>query len=335
MNEASVKTEVTGIEPALAVSHLAKSFRTSWGKRVNAIADASFEVTPGEIFGLLGPNGAGKSTTFKIVLGLMQASSGEGTLLGAPLNSVAVRSRVGFLPENPYFYDYLTAQEFLGTCALLTAVPRADRRRRIEDTLDRVGLDPRIKLRLSKFSKGMLQRVGLAQAILHDPELLILDEPMSGLDPIGRRQVRDLILELKESGKTIIFSSHVLPDVESLCERVAILVQGVVRQAGRVDELVHHQAGFEIEVRDLPDSLWEHWQGRGDARHSGDRVVVTVANKDELEERLRQILGSGATLLAVKPRHGTLEDVFLAEVSESIAAEPRRPERGGKQEVAA
>ena len=325
---------IPGIEttPVLSVIRLGKSFRTSWGKRVDVLDGVTFQVSPGEIYGLLGPNGAGKSTTLKILLGLMRPSLGNGTVLGEPLGSIGARRRIGFLPENPYFYDYLTAHEFLDTCASLTSLPRVGRRQRINDSLERVGLDPGIKLRLRKFSKGMLQRIGLAQAIIHEPDLLILDEPMSGLDPIGRRQVHDLILSLKREGKTVIFTSHVLTDVEALCERVGILVHGRLKLDGRVRDLVHHTSRFEIEVRDLPSSLWEHWSSQAMARRSGDRVIVTVSNRDELEERLRQILGSGALLMAVKPIQGSLEDVFLAEVESDVG--PHRADLG-KHEVAA
>jgi ABC-2 type transport system ATP-binding protein len=269
----------------------------------------------GEIYGLLGPNGAGKSTTLKILLGFMKASEGEGTLLGEKLGTVSTRRRVGFLPENPYFYDYLTAPEFLDTCASLTGLPGRGRGVLIAKTLERVGLDPGLKLRLRKFSKGMLQRVGLAQAIIHDPELLILDEPMSGLDPIGRRQVRDLILELRREGKTVVFSSHVLPDVEALCERVAMLVRGQLRQEGRVADLLRHdQGGFEIEVRELPPSLAQGWMAQACLRECGDRLIVSAPDQAVLEERVQQIFRAGATLLGVKPIARSLEDVFLAEV---------------------
>jgi ABC-2 type transport system ATP-binding protein len=301
--------------PALSVHGLSKSFRTSWGKKVVALRDVGFEVAPGEIFGLLGPNGAGKSTTLKILLGFMKPSGGEGTVLGHPLGHVGARAALGFLPENPYFYDYLTAPEFLDTCASLSGLPRAGRRPLIARTLERVGLDPGLTLRLRKFSKGMLQRVGLAQAIIHDPRLLILDEPMSGLDPVGRRQVRDLILDLKEEGKTVIFSSHVLPDAEALCERVGILVRGELRQIGRVDDLIHQErSGFEIQVRGLAPSLLERWSRDGAARESGDRILVTAADGEELDRRVGQILAAGASLLSVRPVQRSLEDVFLAEV---------------------
>ena len=316
---------------ALSVARLAKTYRDSWGRRIVALEDVTFSVAPGEIFGLLGPNGAGKSTTLKIVLGLLPATSGLGTLLGKKLGDVATRRRLGFLPESPYFYDYLTAREFLDTCAELTSMPRAGRRDRIEGTLARVGLDPHEKRRLRKFSKGMLQRVGLAQAILHDPELVILDEPMSGLDPVGRRQVRDLILELKAQGKTVIFSSHVLPDVEAVCDRVGILVEGVLRRIGSVRDLMRSdQTDFEIEVRDLPASLRQSWTAEGIARKSGDRTVVAAPGRAEMEERVQQVIRSGAALLAVRPVRASLEDVFLAELRETVPpADPAHHERRG------
>ena len=299
----------------LTLDRLAKTYRDSWGRRHEALIDVSLSVSRGEIFGLLGPNGAGKSTALKIALGLLKPSGGSGMLLGRPLGDVRARGRLGFLPENPYFYDYLSAPEFLDTSATLNGLPRRGRRDLIALTLDRVGLDPGEKRRLRKFSKGMLQRVGLAQAIMHDPELIILDEPMSGLDPVGRRQVRDLILTLKEEGKTVIFSSHVLPDVEALCDRVAILVEGRVRRVGAVGDLMRiEEAGFEIEVAGLPASLWETWSEQGLARQGGDRVLVGAATQNEMEERVQQIIRSGASLLAVRPRQVSLEDVFLAEL---------------------
>jgi ABC-2 type transport system ATP-binding protein len=299
----------------LTLDRLAKTYRDSWGRRREALIDVSLSVSRGEIFGLLGPNGAGKSTALKIVLGLLKPSGGGGMLLGRPLGDVLARGRLGFLPENPYFYDYLSAPEFLDTSATLNGLPRRGRRDLIALTLDRVGLDPGDKRRLRKFSKGMLQRVGLAQAIMHDPELIILDEPMSGLDPVGRRQVRDLILTLKEEGKTVIFSSHVLPDVEALCDRVGILVEGRLRRVGAVGDLMQiEEAGFEIEVAGLPASLWETWSDRGLARQGGDRVLVGAATQNEMEERVQQIIRSGASLLAVRPRQVSLEDVFLAEL---------------------
>ena len=313
--------------PALVVSGLAKTFRDSWGRRVQALRDVSLEVPPGEIFGLLGPNGAGKSTTLKIVLGLFRADRGEGRLLGESLGSVSVRRRIGFLPENPYFYDHLTATELLDTWASLSELPKRGRKERIRRMLERVGLDPAERRVLRKYSKGMLQRVGLAQALLHEPDLVILDEPMSGLDPIGRRQVRDLILALKSEGKTVILSSHVLSDVEALADRVGILSKGVLVRTGRLGDLVTPgRDGFEIEAAELPDSLVESWSADRVSRRSGDRILVKAADRAELKERVLQVFRSGGALLAVRPLHASLEDLFLA----SLGTETRHPgvERG-------
>ncbi len=313
MKPLSVHLGAAEAPPALAVTGLAKSYRDSWGRRFTALSDVTFGIPRGEIFGLLGPNGAGKSTTLKIALGLVRPSSGSGRILDRPVGDVGARERIGFLPENPYFYDHLNPRELLDMCASISALPRSGRRERIAAMLERVGLDPGEKRVLRKFSKGMLQRVGLAQALLHDPELVILDEPMSGLDPVGRRQVRDLILELKAEGKTVLFSSHVLSDVETLCDRVGILVQGVLRRTGRVRDLVSPGSnGFEIEAADLPASLVESWREQDIARRGGDRTLIHVADPARLEERIQQVLRSGGTLLGVRPVQASLEDAFLA-----------------------
>jgi len=308
--------------PALDLRKVAKTYRDSWGRKVTALRDVSFGVSRGEIFGLLGPNGAGKSTTFKIVLGLLKGSGGSGSLLGHPLGSLEARERIGYLPENPYFYDYLTAPELLNTCARLTGMPSAGRREMIGKTLDLVGLEVGDRRRLRKYSKGMLQRLGLAQALLHDPDLLILDEPMSGLDPGGRALFRDIILGLKERGKTVVFASHVLPDVEALCDRVAILSGGIVRRTGTVGELLAPAAaGFEIEVSGLPDPLIKRWEDSGAARRGGDRIILCAADQDDVEGKIRQIFRAGGSLQAVYPRRASLESVFLSEV----ASEERSP----------
>jgi ABC-2 type transport system ATP-binding protein len=231
---------------ALELSGISKRFRTSWGKRVEVLRHVGFNVAQGTVYGLLGPNGAGKSTTLKIVLGLMKPSGGEGRALGEPLGSVAARKRIGFLPENPYFYDYLNAREFLDTCASLTGLPRAHRRPRIDATLERVGLDPGSRLRLRKYSKGMLQRIGLAQALIQEPKLVVLDEPTAGVDPAGSREIRDLILALKHRGTTALLSSHLLTQVQEICDRVGILANGVLVREGRVDELLAIENQTEI-----------------------------------------------------------------------------------------
>lgn len=225
--------------PAIAVEKLSKTFRPPFRlKKVRAVRSVSFTVTPGEVFGFLGPNGAGKTTTIKVLTGLIRPTAGRATVLGGPPTSIEVKARVGFLPEQPYFYDYLKPTELLDIFGRLFGLDRGTRRRRIHELLDLVGLAHAKDRTLRKFSKGMLQRVGLAQALLNDPELLILDEPMSGLDPIGRKEVADLVASLKAGGKTIFFSSHILADIERLCDRVVILDQGEMKAEGRLDDLL-------------------------------------------------------------------------------------------------
>ena len=247
-----------GEQAVIRIRDLGKSFRGHLGiGRTVAVHKVDLEVGRGQIFGLLGPNGAGKTTTLKMMLGLLRPDRGEIELFGHPPASTAARARLGYLPENPYFYDYLTAEEFLDFYGRLQGIPSATRRNLVRDTLLRVGLKGRESTALRKFSKGMTQRLGLAQAIQHDPDLVILDEPMSGLDPIGRREVRDLILELKTAGKTIFFSSHILQDAELICDQVAILDKGRLRSVGRLHEMISETVKwFEVAVRGpLPEGL--------------------------------------------------------------------------------
>src|SRR5574341_230650 len=235
---------------AIVIEKLTKTHKPTWPwqQPATVLSDVSISVGRGEIFGFLGPNGAGKTTTMKILLGLMRATSGSVELLGAPANDVNVHKHIGYLPESPYFYDYLSAEEFLVFYGRLAGLNKVDLQRRVPLLLSRVGLIDAQNRPLRKFSKGMLQRIGLAQALIHDPELVILDEPMSGLDPIGRKQVRDLILGLRDQGKTVFFSTHIIPDVELICDRVGIVIKGRLVAAGRVDELVSHAATRSIEI---------------------------------------------------------------------------------------
>jgi len=244
----------------IELSGIRKAFHGHLGiGRTLAVDGLELSVQPGEIFGLLGPNGAGKTTTLKMLLGLLRPDAGTVRLFGRPPQDVAARARLGFLPENPYFYDYLTAAEFLDFYGRLHGLSAGDRKRRVASAIERVGLAGREGTPLRKFSKGMTQRLGLAQAIQHDPELVILDEPMSGLDPIGRREVRDLILAQRAAGKTVFFSSHILQDAEMLCDRVAIVFKGKLRAVGKLDDLVSRAARWiEVSVRGaLPAGLPE------------------------------------------------------------------------------
>ncbi len=231
--------------PAIECTGLTKTYSVGLKKHV-ALDHLDFQVQEGEVFGFLGPNGAGKTTTIKLLLGLIQPTSGAATIFGHPSHTATARARVGFLPESPYFYDHLTATEFLAFCGRLfglTSVAIHDATLRL---LKQVGLEEAAHTPLRKFSKGMLQRIGIAQALINDPQLVILDEPMSGLDPIGRKDCRDLILQLKQAGKTICFSSHIIPDVEMICDHIAILVKGKLIRMGRVEEILDaHQETLE------------------------------------------------------------------------------------------
>src|SRR5437868_6750834 len=250
---------------ALATYDLTKDYAVGfWRKRpYRALDRLSLEVEPGEVFGFLGPNGAGKTTTLKLLMQLIYPTSGHAEILGRPAGDVAVKRRVGYLPESPYFYDYLTAEELLLYFATLFGHSPAERRRRVAALLDEVGIGAERRLQLRRFSKGMLQRVGIAQAILNDPEVVFFDEPMSGLDPLGRREVRNLILKLRDRGCTVFFSSHVLSDAEALCSRVAILVAGSLVAAGALADVRAFSArGWELVVGNLSPELLERHRPR-------------------------------------------------------------------------
>jgi ABC-2 type transport system ATP-binding protein len=277
----------------------------------------NLEVQQGEIFGYLGPNGAGKTTTLKLLMGLIYPTAGRAELLGRDVQDVAVKAQVGFLPENPYFYDYLTGREFLHFYGQLFGLPYRDRRQRIDELLHAVGLSKAADLQLRKYSKGMLQRIGLAQALINDPQVIVLDEPTSGLDPVGRKEVRDLILDLKGKGKTVFFSTHIVPDVEMICDRVGIIVAGRLTRVGTLEELLGSEierieiaaSGFDEAVR----SQIAEWSVRPPGQH-GDKVLFSVNTEKEASQVMEFLLGRGASVHAVQPKRRTLEDLFLREV---------------------
>jgi ABC-2 type transport system ATP-binding protein len=304
---------------AIVVDRLGKIFKPNWPWKTPAtvLRGLSFSVGQGEIFGFLGPNGAGKTTTLKILIGLIRQTSGHAELFGLPAGNVDVHRRIGFLPESPYFYDYLTAEEFLQFYGRLAGLEGADLSQRVTSMLELLGLLEARKRQLRKFSKGMLQRVGLAQALIHDPELVILDEPMSGLDPLGRKEVRDVILHLRERGKTVFFSTHIIPDVEMICDRVAVIVKGEVVAAGRVDELVGHGRTRSIEVvceglrKDKLDAL------RGLASRvveRGAQCLIVLPEPDRLDEVIVGIRSRGGRLISVTPHKDSLEELFVQQV---------------------
>src|SRR5437773_188463 len=227
-----------------------------WRSRpYRALDGLTLAVEAGEVFGFLGPNGAGKTTTLKLLMQLVYPTSGSAQILGKPVGDTGMKRRLGYLPENPYFYDYLTAEELLEYFASLFGYAAAERRARASRLLDEVGIGAERRLQLRKFSKGMVQRVGIAQALINDPEVVFLDEPMSGLDPLGRREIRAMILRLRDRGRTVFFSSHVLADAEALCSRVAVVVKGRLIASGRISDIMAFQIrGWELVVRDLPEA---------------------------------------------------------------------------------
>jgi ABC-2 type transport system ATP-binding protein len=271
-------------------------------------------VEEGEIFGFLGPNGAGKTTTLKLLMGLVFPSSGSARILGKDLDDPQVKSQVGFLPEQPYFYDHLTARELLNYYGQLSGVPGKSRATRVERMLERVGLTDSAGVQLRKFSKGMLQRVGLAQAILHDPKLVFLDEPMSGLDPMGRREVRELIQQLRHEGKTVFFSTHILSDAEALCDRVGVIHQGELRGVGSVAELTSQSQG-KIEIifcaQKVPAALL---QLEAEARVSAD-MVNAVLPEEQQDAALEVLRRERIKLISLTPVRKSLEEYYVQNLS--------------------
>ena len=306
---------------AIRTRELSKDYLVGfWRPRpYRALDRLSIDVAPGDVFGFLGPNGAGKTTTLKLLMQLVFPTSGEAEILGRPLGDVSIRRRIGYLPENPYFYDHLTAEELLDYYGRLFGQSAADRRQRVGKTLDRLGIGAERRLPLRKFSKGMLQRVGLAQALLNDPEVVFLDEPMSGLDPLGRRDVRALILELRDQGRTIFFSSHILSDAEALCTRVAIVAKGRLAASGTLTDLKEFAIqGWELVMAGVPPEALERVRAR--ARRvvtiGGDRYAIDLPPDGRPEELLRELAAAGATPVSLNPLRETLEDVFVRRVAE-------------------
>ncbi len=285
-----------------------------WRKRrKDALKPLTLKVEKGEVFGYLGPNGAGKTTTLRLLMGLVYPSGGSARILDCPLDDRGMKARIGFLPEQPYFYDHLTPRELLRYYAQLSGVPAKQISARTERVLGRVGMANDGDVAMRKLSKGMLQRIGIAQAIIHDPELVFLDEPMSGLDPIGRREVRNLIQELNEEGKTVFFSTHILSDAETLCDRVAVLNRGQLRGIGVVADLVRQVSG-RVEV------VWHGTQSLpgltalgANCHVTGDvvRAEVDVSQTDAAVDVIRK---AGCKLLSLNPVLSSLEDFFLKQI---------------------
>lgn len=301
----------------IEVNELRKHFRQGLArKRVEAVRGISFSVAEGQVFGFLGPNGAGKTTTIKVLTGLISPTSGSATLLGAPVPSPRVRARLGYLPENPYIYPYLTAREFVTHCGHLSGLGVRKARVQAAAVLERLGITYAADRTLRGLSKGMVQRSALAAALVSDPELLILDEPMSGLDPVGRRDVKELILEERRRGRTVFFSSHILSDVESLCDEVLILRKGKVVVSGKLQELLRtEQTVTELTLVDVSEALRSTLVAEEALTLTslGTTHTVRVSGSSALRGLLSRVLAEGASVVKVTPVRETLEGLFVRE----------------------
>jgi ABC-2 type transport system ATP-binding protein len=304
--------------PVVEIVNLTKDYAsgTFLKKTVRALDDLSLAIEDKEIFGLIGPNGAGKTTTLKLLMGLIFPTSGEARILGQPIGDVPTKLHIGYLPENPYFYDYLTGRELLEYFGQLFGMSRTDRQKRVGDLLRQVDLLEAADMQLRKYSKGMIQRLGVAQAILNRPRIIFLDEPMSGLDPMGRRDMTRLIQELRDDGVTVVFSSHILPDVESLCDRVAILNKGKLVREGRLVEILDVSVqSIELVVHDLTNDLASELEGRAQRfRRMGRRSHLEFNDAQVVDEVLELLRAKGVRLVSVNPVKQTLEEYFVREV---------------------
>lgn len=295
---------------AIETSGLGKKYRD-----FTAVKGLDLVVPQGEVFGFLGPNGAGKTTTIMMLLGNVRPTSGQATVLGRPIGDVPIRRRIGFLPEKFQFHDFLTATEFLNLHGKLSGMNREALRLRVPEVLARVGLADRAKSKIREFSKGMQQRIGLAQAILHSPDLVILDEPTSALDPIGRRDVRDIVMELRGQGKTVLLNSHLLSEIEMTCDRVAIIKRGQVAAQGTMHELLGFSSVVEVEVRNFNEQALAGVR-QVTTRLKLDRVPITrftawVRQEEDIPNLARALVQNGADLIALVPKRETLEELFV------------------------
>ena len=301
-------------QQAIVVSDLKKTFRKPFSnKAVEAVKGVSFEVAQGEVFGFVGPNGAGKTTCIKMLTGLIFPTGGSATVFGEAIPSARAMAHVGFLPENPYVYPYLTPREFVTLCGRLSGMGGRELSKRTENVLERVGMSEAIDRPVRALSKGMGQRVGLAAALVHDPDLLILDEPMSGLDPVGRKDVRDLILEERARGKTVFFSTHILGDVETLCDRVCILRKGAVVVSGKLSDLLKSASTrTEVAIARVDEGVRRKLKEAGfEGTVMGDAFVVEVEGYEGVKKVLEVAHAAGGEVRSVNPKRETLEELFV------------------------
>ncbi len=299
------------METVIEIKQLTKDFKTDfWKKKIRAVEDVSFDVLPASTLGLIGPNGSGKTTTIKMLLGLIQPTSGHVNIFGQNPKLTSVRAKIGYLPEQTYYYDYLTPHEILNFYGKLFSIPSKIRKQRIEELLTLVGLAGRVDRKLRHFSKGMLQRLGIAQALINDPDLIILDEPMSGLDPIGRKDVKDIVVKLQQRRKTILFSSHILPDVETLCDHVVVLIKGQLVAKGSMRELVNPKI-METEMVLSGDGSKFKVFDEFNPRCVGNELIFSITNKSDIAKLMNLAQTNGFNVVSLSSHKESLEDLFV------------------------
>jgi ABC-2 type transport system ATP-binding protein len=318
-------------EIVLQIEGLTKDYQVGFLKKrpVRALDNLSLEVRRGEIFGFLGPNGAGKTTTLKVLMRLIYPTAGRAWILGKPIDDNFVRMRIGYLPENPYFYDYLSGRELLEYSAALFGIPKKIAGKRASQLLSLVGLEEdRANRQLRKYSKGMLQRIGIAQSLINDPEIVFMDEPMSGLDPLGRREVRDLMLSLREQNKTVFFSSHILSDVEALCDRAAILKKGKLIRFGTVQELTgEEESTFEVVALGISESSFKSLSQAlpfaASINPAPNGVHFILRDETKFQEAIQAVSQFGGKVVSINPKRASLEDIFSSAGKSSNLQEAR------------
>lgn len=293
--------------------------RKTYRGKVHALRSIEMQVHRGEIFGLLGPNGAGKSTLVKIMMTVVRPTSVKGTMLGRPIGHKPTLEKVGYLPEHHRMPQYLTGRQVLHFYGSLAKVPRSERNRRCDELLDTVGMSEWANKKISSYSKGMLQRIGLAQALMNDPELVVLDEPTDGVDPVGRRDIRDVLVKLKDQGKTVFLNSHLLSELEMVCDRVAILVQGRVAQLGTIDDLTSESRRYEVVIDgSLPDGVLRPFESaRSESLPSGTtQIVLPGTEASDVQPLLDDLRQRKLTIVSVRPMRESLEDLFMRAVTD-------------------
>ena len=308
--------EILGIlfmKAAIKTVDLTVIFRGKWGIQKKAVNNLNLSIPQNSIFGFIGHNGAGKTTTIKVLTGLCQATKGSAEIFGVSVSDIQTRKKIGFLPENPYFYEYLTAKESLTFYAQLHSIPKSQISKKVDSLLDEVGLNKAKKSLVKGFSKGMKQRLGLAQAMVHEPDIYILDEPLSGLDPVGRREIREKIVSLKTRGKTVFFTSHVLADVEMLCDEVALVAQGSLVSLGKIDELINRDViSVDIHGENMSKETVEKIRGLCTHVVCKDKMTFATVDSEEKAQQVKEILeNSGGTLRAFVPHRENLEDFYV------------------------